>query len=229
MENSRDYDVARRSFLSCLLGGGTALALGGLITPGAAVAAAKPAAKAHAGSWNDDWATMINGKHRQVFDTVTARDDPLIFAVNFLDTGEQAYQLTDKDMTTVVVLRHTAIPMAFTDAIWKKFNLGEMFNITDPRTKAAAVRNIFIKRTPGEMILPDTAVDLLQKRGVIFTCCNVALTFFSGMAAGKMGMDKGAVRQEWINGLLPGVALVPSGVLAVNRSQEKGCTYCYAG
>jgi intracellular sulfur oxidation DsrE/DsrF family protein len=29
--------------------------------------------------------------------------------------------------------------------------------------------------------------------------------------------------------LLPGVQVVPSGVWAVGRAQEKGCGYCYAG
>jgi intracellular sulfur oxidation DsrE/DsrF family protein len=29
--------------------------------------------------------------------------------------------------------------------------------------------------------------------------------------------------------LIPGVQVVPSGVLAVARSQEKGCAYCFAG
>jgi hypothetical protein len=37
------------------------------------------------------------------------------------------------------------------------------------------------------------------------------------------------VKKDWISGILPGIQLVPSGVMAVNRTQEKGCTYCYAG
>ena len=37
--------------------------------------------------------------------------------------------------------------------------------------------------------------------------------------------------KRWVmaKNLLPGMAIVPSGVLAVNRAQEHGCTYCYAG
>jgi hypothetical protein len=43
-------------------------------------------------------------------------------------------------------------------------------------------------------------------------------------------MTADAAKAEWEKGLIPGFSLVPSGVLAVHRAQEKGkCTYCYAG
>ncbi len=47
--------------------------------------------------------------------------------------------------------------------------------------------------------------------------------------AKEMKMDAAEVKKEWIAGILPGIQLVPSGVLAVNRGQEHGCTYCFAG
>jgi hypothetical protein len=37
------------------------------------------------------------------------------------------------------------------------------------------------------------------------------------------------VKKEWVAGLLPGIQLVPSGVWAIGRAQEKGCAYCFAG
>jgi len=44
-----------------------------------------------------------------------------------------------------------------------------------------------------------------------------------------MGMQAETIKKEWIANLLPGVTVVPSGVIAVNRTQEKGCAYCFAG
>ncbi len=229
MRDHLEQSTHRRSFLSRLIGGGAALALGGVgLRPARAAAAELP----HPAStdWDEHWLERINGKHRQVFDAITVGDGIVLgYAVTFLNTNKEAYKLTDKDLTAVIVARHMAIPMVFKDAIWEKYKLGEMFKVTDPRTNAPAVRNIFINRHADEMMLPGMAVDLLQQRGAIFTCCNVALTFISGMAAGKAGVPKEAAKQEWIDGLLDGVTLVPSGVLAVNRAQEKGCTYCYAG
>jgi hypothetical protein len=43
------------------------------------------------------------------------------------------------------------------------------------------------------------------------------------------GVTPEAAYKEWVAALQPGVTLVPIGVLAVNRAQEKGCTYCYGG
>jgi len=34
---------------------------------------------------------------------------------------------------------------------------------------------------------------------------------------------------DWAANLLPGYTIVPSGVVAVNGAQSKGCSYCYAG
>jgi len=66
-------------------------------------------------------------------------------------------------------------------------------------------------------------------RGVLFGVCNLALTFYSGMVAKQMGLQPDAVKQEWIAGLLPGVQVVPSGVVALNGAQTRGCSYCFAG
>jgi intracellular sulfur oxidation DsrE/DsrF family protein len=55
------------------------------------------------------------------------------------------------------------------------------------------------------------------------------MTVYSSGAATKMGMDPAAVKKEWIAGLLPGVMLVPSGVMAVARAQELGGRYIFAG
>ncbi|HET6655215.1 MAG TPA: hypothetical protein VFH57_03115 [Gammaproteobacteria bacterium] len=229
--NDDGYNMPRRQFIGCLAGGGAALALGGLggLIPAVAEATAAPASRPHSDQWDERWLTRINGRHRQVFDAVSVGDELLIFGVNYIDTNKQAYDLADKDITTVVVLRHMAIPMAFSDDVWRRYKLGEMLKVTDLRTGKPALRNIFIKRRPDEMKFQGAAVDLLQQRGVIFTCCAVALTVASGLTAARAGVSKETAKQEWAEGLLEGITLVPSGVLAVNRAQEKGCTYCYAG
>ena len=69
----------------------------------------------------------------------------------------------------------------------------------------------------------------LLAKGALFGVCNVAITIYSGVVAKTMSLDAAAVKQDWIANLLPGVQVVPSGVLAVSRAQEKGCGYCFAG
>ena len=111
------------------------------------------------------------------------------------------------------------------DALWAKYKLGEVFNIK--AGDAPATSNIYAKALP--LPLPGTGTEALLASGAQIGCCNVALTVYSGMVAQKMGMDAAAVKAEWVAGLIPGVQVVPSGVLAVARAQEKGCAYCFAG
>jgi intracellular sulfur oxidation DsrE/DsrF family protein len=66
-------------------------------------------------------------------------------------------------------------------------------------------------------------------RGVIFTVCTVALRVLSGKVAAAANVSPDEAKKDWTAGLVPGTTLVPVGVLAVNRAQEKGCTYCYGG
>ena len=151
----------------------------------------------------------------------------LVFAMNFLNMYNEVYHIPDSDLTAVVGIRHFASPMAFNDHIWAKYKLGKFAKINDPATKAPAIRNIYTREET--MMLPGSSLGKLQARGVIFTMCNVALTLLSGMAAKAAGLPAAPAKAEWVAGLLPGITLVPVGVMAVNRAQEKGCTYCYGG
>lgn len=81
----------------------------------------------------------------------------------------------------------------------------------------------------GDLLNPNMAMEKVMQRGVQVTCCNVALTVLSGMTSANAGVTPEVAKQQWLAGLLPGVVVVPSGVMAVNRAQEKGCTYCSAG
>jgi len=221
----------RRKFLTRLASGSAAVAAGGIaatLLPSIAQAEAiAPAAGPSSGATSDEWLDKINGKHRQFFDGVTVNDGfALGFALNYLNANNEASKIPDSSLTAVVGLRHFAAPLAFTDAIWSKYKLGEFLKLTDPGTKAPLTRNMYYHAHPGELMLPDMSIEKLQARGVLFTVCNVALTVFSSMTAKSAGVTPEVAKQEWTAGLIPGMYIVPSGVWAVNRAQEKGCTYC---
>ena len=107
--------------------------------------------------------------------------------------------------------------------MWAKYKLGEVFKLNDGT--APATRNTFAK----PILLPGTGVEQLLVKGVLIGVCNVALSVYSGSVAQNMNLDAAQVKQDWIANLLPGIVVVPSGVLAVSRAQEKGCAYCFAG
>ena len=180
------------------------------------------------GPWNEAWLDKITGKHKQFFDAVEPNQGfALVFAWGWLNMNKDTYGLTDKDLTAVVGLRHFAMPFALSDAMWAKYKIGESFKIDDPATKAPAVRNPVLHADG--VPFPGAELPTLVSRGVIFTACNVATAKISEKLSGNAGVTPDVAYKEWVAALQPGVTLVPIGVLAVNRAQEKGCTYCYGG
>jgi len=172
------------------------------------------------------WLNKITGKHKMLFDAPEVNSGmPVVWPRVWLNGNNENYGTKDTDNSAVIVLRHAGIPIAMQDATWAKYKLGEAFNIKDG--DAAATRNVFAKQMP--LPLPGTGIEQLLASGAQFGVCNVALTVYSGMVAQKMNMDAAAVKADWVAGLMPGVQVVPSGVLAVSRAQEKGCSYCFAG
>src|SRR6266576_3142231 len=143
----------------------------------------------------ETWLNRITGKHKMIFDAPEPNSGmPVVWPRVWLNGNNENYATKDADNSAVIVLRHSAIPIAMQDALWAKYKLGEVFGIKEG--DAPAMRNIFAKVLP--LPLPGTGTEALLASGAQVGCCNVALTIYSG-------------------------------VVAVARSQEKGCAYCFAG
>lgn len=219
MNEFEPESTPRRGFLARLAMGTVALLAGGQATSRASSASLEKV---------EPWLTRIKGKHRQIFDAMDINSGfPLVMTHIWLMTNKSAYNLPASKLSAVLVLRHNAIAICMNDAMWAKYKLGELFNVTDPATSKPAERNIYA--TAKGFPLPpmaEAAMDKLKEHGVILCGCNMALMHYSEVAAEKVGVAKETAMQDWMKGLVPGVTLVPSGVLAVGRAQEHGCTYC---
>jgi len=213
----------RRDFLG-LAATAAAAGLGAMVPVTGAVAAAD-----EPGTDFTRWLDSIPGKHRQLYDMPELNNGMgLVWSWAFYATGAPAYGVAESDLGVVVVLRHNALPLAFEDPAWAKYKLGEFFKIEDPDTKAPALRNPFYLK-PGALPVPDAALQKLIARGVKVAACNLALTFYSGMVAQRMGMKHDDVKKDWTEAVLPGIQLVPSGVVACNGGVSRGCAYVFAG
>lgn len=221
-----DSPAPRREFLGRLAGGTALLAAGTL-----AAACSAPAAAPVASADDEPWLKPLNGKHKQVFDAPRVNDGfGLMFAAGYLQTMTESYKLQPGEANAFIVFRHFATPLGLSDAIWKKYQLGKMLDIMDPATKKPSERNFVWKPKPGDMMNTDASADkMIPMPGVVIGVCHFAITVLSGMAAKGAGMTPDAALKEWEAGVIPGAMLVPSGVLAVGRAQEHGCTYCFAG
>lgn len=221
----------RRGFLKQFATGAAVLGTGILANPLAASAAEL---SHRSNSDADEWFAKIKGKHRIVFDATQPNGImpfawPKIFLVTNGATGTP-----ESDCSVVVILRHNAIPYAMGNDLWAKYKFGEMFKIDDEATKKPLTANPFWQPKPGTFKVPgvgpvEIGINELQASGVMFCACDMALTVYSAVAAMSSKQDPAEVKKEWLAGLLPGVQPMPSGVWAVGRAQEHGCTYCFAG
>ncbi len=213
----------RRGFLGSIAVGAATLVLGRLSTADAEVSTLVSSPPV-----SDAWLARLTGKYRQVFDC-TGPDDGfgVVFGLTFVETTKSALKVTDKDVNAALVYRHFAMPLMLNDSAWAKYKIGELIGVKDPKTNAPATRNIFRDNILGHPGL--TYEQAMAKNGIIMVACNMALTVLSGMTAAKAGVSAEQAAKDWNAALLPGVNLAPSGVYAVNRAQQAGCTYAYGG
>jgi len=220
----------RRQFLGTVVSSVAAFGLSSMISPLTA-----NAGNDFSGTGDpDEWFKQIKGKHRIVFDVPHANEIfPFAWPRIFLATNA-ATGTAEKDCTAVVVFRHTAIPFVMEDRLWAKYNFGEVFKINDPKTNKPSIRNPFWKPNQGDFKVPGLGavpigINELQDSGVLFCACNMALIVYSAAVADAMKLDAEEVKKDWLSGILPGVEVMPAGIWAINRAQEKGCSYCFAG
>ena len=223
--NTHKEDAAdltpRRGFFKRIAAGAVALGL--------PVLAAAPARAASGAGDGSEWPGTLKGQHRQVVDAYAPNDGfPLAFAFTFLATsGPASAGLVPA--TAVVVLRHTAIPLALDHPMWQKYKIGQSLSIQDPETKAPAVKNPFLRPKPGVLLVDDMAIDRLLANGSVIGACNIALQMLSGKLAQNAGMSTEEAAKEWAANVIPGITVIPSGTWGLNRAQEQGCTYCAGG
>lgn len=218
---------SRRNFIGALALGATASTIGVLTNPIYAKATEKEFTEF---SEADDWFENIKGTHRIVYDGSTPHGGfPIIWNWAFYMTNNGTGS-TDSDITAMTVLRHKALGLALEDRLWKKYKLGEVFEVTDNKTGKPSLRNPYYEPQEGDFPMPMIqGIKDLQARGALFCACDLATKVFSNAVATQMKLDPKEVYEDWVSGILPGIQAVPSGVWALGRAQQKGCGYIFAG
>jgi len=213
----------RREFMG-LAAAMAAISVGTALPAGAARAANGPSTEF------TRWLDSIGGNHRIVLDMREPNGGmALAWAWVYLLTAQQGYGVPESDLGVALVLRHNAIPYAFGDAAWRKYPLGEYFSITDPDTGTSARRNPVATVNSADGFLPEMALHPLIQRGVRVGACDMAINFYSGEIAKQVGAAHEDVKADWNQALLPGIAHMPSGLVACEGAVSRGCTYLYAG
>ena len=217
----------RRTFLG-LLGASLAAVGGGSLTPRRLEAKSHPAPVDD--SWDMSWVDKVTGKYRAVFDSPEVSEGAALFrACLWRDNYKTVYGTDRAEMSPVIVIRHEAIALAMNDEYWEQFKVGKENKLKDEATGKWTTINPIRTVPPGT---PDKWKDynfesFLAQGGVILACRlafgDVIRAF---MKADKVAKDEAETRAR--AHLVPGILLQPSGVFAVLRAQEAGCSYIKA-
>jgi intracellular sulfur oxidation DsrE/DsrF family protein len=210
----------RRSFLSRL----GAMAAFGLGATSTSVQAQTSSGAQPTREKLDDWFDSLPARHRMFFDATSPQgaQDAAMFANNFFTANKNGYGIEDKELGLVIGLRHNAIAFAFNDSVWAKYGatMSENAKFTDPKTSQAPTANL---RTQ--------SYDALAKRGVHFAFCDLSAHRMAGVIARKVEKTMDEIYKEIAQQAVGGAAghFVPAGIVAVNRSQERGYSIAYVG
>jgi intracellular sulfur oxidation DsrE/DsrF family protein len=221
--------MARRLFLARLGAGAGVVGTSLISSPAAEAQVAADTPWRPARRTQDDWYDKIPGVHRFLIDTSTAESMgwALQFATNYFAGNQEVYGLKDSDLAVVVVARHKSTSLAYNDAIWAKYGkqLSEQAEFTDPKTKEPPKINVY--GAAGETAQAGK-MDMLIKKGVQFAVCQMSTRGIAGRIARANGVDTESVVKEITANLIGSAHMVPAGILAVNRAQERGYSFIYA-
>lgn len=239
MPQSSEPTTPRRDFLGQVAA--SALVLAGTACAGAsapqttAPAPATPPRPQAPTHWDDSWFGRLTGKHKAVFDSPEVDDGAALeHAALFLSGMRDALGAANGDAQAVVIIRHAGVIMAFNDAIWTKYNLGKERKVKDYETGKWATHNLFAAPPPrgpndpprqSGADQPQPDLEWLAQHGHILLACDIATRGIASIVAKKANADSRATYEEFKANLLPGVILQPSGIYALHRAQEAGCTF----
>src|SRR6476659_91205 len=135
----------RRSFLGRILG---TVAVTGFAGAGIAEGQNTQATRATA---PDGWINEVKGTHRCLFDFPQHKSGvPLLHILNYIDTYNQAYKAAAGSVGAVGTFygigTQASIPLAFNDAMWSKYRLGEYTGLKDASGRPFT-RNVFYRPT----------------------------------------------------------------------------------
>ncbi len=194
----------------------------------------------------DDWLKEVKGTHRALFDFPQHKNGfPLLHILNYLNTYSTAYKSGPGTVAAVGTFYgiggQSSIPLAFNDAMWAKYGLGDYTGLKDASGKGYT-RNVLNRPTADDLhllmqaagtpkipafaeMMPAIGIESLQKMGTKFLLCANA---FGGWVLELEARGKGKsadLEKELKANMLPGVTVVPAMVIAIEQAQGAGIAY----
>jgi intracellular sulfur oxidation DsrE/DsrF family protein len=172
-------------------------------------------------------------KAKQVYDVRGVGEGKFLNNVkNSLNGFIYGFGIPEKEIKIAVAMHGPSNALAFDDAMWQKYRLGEFVEVKDPATGKPATRNIFFPGKAGgsdnvqdrSAKIQDHSIEALQGRGLKFLSCHTATEEqVAGMIA-KFSLKASAedIVRDLQAHVLPGVLIVPAMVATVALLQSEG-------
>jgi hypothetical protein len=221
----------RREFLGQIAGSTAlfgALPLLDMTSPDAMLHATHAAAD----EWDMSWTKRVTGKHKAVFDVPEIESGYGVWRSSvWMEQYKAVLGATDKDLNTILILRHNGIALAMKQAFWDEYGVGKAKNVIHPLTAQPTDRNpaLLGERDGVPQPFASFALDKFLARGGIVLACDLAFNLDCvPQVKAKHNLDDAGARKRALEGLVPGVILQPSGVFAAVRAQQTGAVYVRA-
>ncbi len=218
-------DGNRRQFLGSV----AAMTATGAILP-AALGAEPVETQPVSADWDMSWRDRVTGQFRAVFDNPIVNEGVGLWrAIDWKRNVTEVYGDQAKDASSVLVIRHEAIPMIMNHDFWERHEVGADLKVND-RDGNPAKYNPYLARegAPGEAPgrRGGSTIDSFLASGGIVLACNYAFgRSVVGKEARKASIDQAAAREVVLKQVIPGVIIQPSGFFAVLEAQRAGCHF----
>ncbi|MGE0552330.1 MAG: hypothetical protein AB7R55_02755 [Gemmatimonadales bacterium] len=214
----------RRSFLETM-----ALGTLGAVTVGELEATPPPM---QGRQWDLSWVAKLTGRYRAIFDVTSVEDGFGVWrAAIWRKQYATVFAVPERDLDTVVNVRHDAISLVLDQDYWAKYGVARKWNVHDPATRMPTSRNPVIDRTGAHALPPEFAdftLEALMKGGAIVLVCSLALRDCASLVARTDKLDMAEAEAVVRRSLVPGVILQPSGIFSAVLAQDNGCRYVRA-
>jgi hypothetical protein len=222
--------TSRREFLQ-VTGSAAMFGVLPLTNPNTPSAFERAATSLKVAEFDQRWTRRMNVKHKAVLDVPEIDSGYGVWRASvWMLQYRDALGAAEKDLRTVLVLRHNGIALAMTQAFWDEYGIGKKKGALHPLTQQPTDRNPALLGESDGLPAPFStfALDKFMAGGGIVLACNLAFDDCVGAVKAKHGLTDDAARVRTLTALVPGVILQPSGIFAAIRAQEAGAVYVRA-
>lgn len=179
--------------------------------------------------WDTSWTQRLTGKHKAVFDAPELADGAGVFRAGlWVRQYTDVFKLQPSDLSTVIVLRHAAIPLIMKQSFWDEHEIGKKNKMKDEKGKKTNKSPVLAAEGANTGSFGQLMLDKQIERGAIVLACNMAFAPMISLTTEKHKLKGAEARAKTLESVLPGVIIQPSGFFATTLAGEHGCIYTRA-